>query len=272
MLKKLVKYGNSNALVLDKPILELLGIEEGSIVRLKTDGTSLIITPHIKPIAEPAVENVSAPVDQGEAFMRASVEMGISQNAYLYAHLSAEEKKQLIEDSLQNYREMTSATAELTQNPEIYQNYRAEVAQLLASKPDVTYAERQEIFYKYSPKMRVAQQKAFELEAKYKIPGFEERMPGSDKYQAMQADFSNLFSNKFKKANNCELTAETLNSPEYLHEMQLLAESHKAGVLTTEQYAEASRETMYKHLPEMRAIHTDVADVSAKFMAKNKNK
>ncbi len=45
MLKKLVKYGNSNALVLDRAILELLNMSEGSIVKLHTDGKSLIITP-----------------------------------------------------------------------------------------------------------------------------------------------------------------------------------------------------------------------------------
>lgn len=267
MLKKLVKYGNSNALVLDKPILELLGIEEGSVVRLKTDGVSLIITPHIKPAAEPVAESVSAPVDQGEAMARASIEMGIVQNPHLYTHLSADEKRQFIEDALQNYREVTSATAELAQNPEIYQNYRAEVAQLLASKPDATYAEKKAIFYKYSPKMRAAEQKAFELDAKYKIPGFEDRQPGSDQHQAMQADFSHLFGNKFKKNNSCG-SAEILSSPEYLHEMQLLAENHKAGVLTTEQYAEACREVIYKYLPEMRDTHAQVADIAAKFQAK----
>ena len=45
MLKKLVKYGNSNALILDRAILELLGIGEGSMVKLHTDGKSLTITP-----------------------------------------------------------------------------------------------------------------------------------------------------------------------------------------------------------------------------------
>lgn len=45
MLKKLVKYGNSNALVLDRAILELLNISEGAVVKLHTDGKSLIITP-----------------------------------------------------------------------------------------------------------------------------------------------------------------------------------------------------------------------------------
>ena len=46
MLKKLVKYGNSNALILDRAILELLNISEGAVLKLQTDGKSLIITPH----------------------------------------------------------------------------------------------------------------------------------------------------------------------------------------------------------------------------------
>jgi antitoxin component of MazEF toxin-antitoxin module len=45
MLKKLVKYGNSNALILDRAIMELLNIHEGSVVKLQTDGKALIITP-----------------------------------------------------------------------------------------------------------------------------------------------------------------------------------------------------------------------------------
>ncbi|KKP35986.1 MAG: hypothetical protein UR26_C0001G0030 [candidate division TM6 bacterium GW2011_GWF2_32_72] len=45
MLKKLTKYGNSNALLIDKAIMELLEMTEGSVVKLKIEGNSLIITP-----------------------------------------------------------------------------------------------------------------------------------------------------------------------------------------------------------------------------------
>lgn len=45
MLKKLSKYGNSTTLVIDKAILELLNMNESSIVKLQTDGKSLTITP-----------------------------------------------------------------------------------------------------------------------------------------------------------------------------------------------------------------------------------
>ncbi len=45
MLKKLAKYGNSTTLVIDKAILELLNMNESSIVKLTTNGDSLTITP-----------------------------------------------------------------------------------------------------------------------------------------------------------------------------------------------------------------------------------
>ncbi len=45
MLKKLSKYGNSTTLVIDKAILELLNMNESGMVRLRTDGRSLIVTP-----------------------------------------------------------------------------------------------------------------------------------------------------------------------------------------------------------------------------------
>ena len=45
MIKQLRKVGNSNALILDKPILELLGLEEGGQVQLTIQDGHLIVTP-----------------------------------------------------------------------------------------------------------------------------------------------------------------------------------------------------------------------------------
>lgn len=45
MKKKLSRYGNSLALIIDKAILELLHITEDTVLHLKTDGKELIITP-----------------------------------------------------------------------------------------------------------------------------------------------------------------------------------------------------------------------------------
>ena len=45
MIKQLRKVGNSNALILDKPILELLGLEENGEVQLTIQDGALIVTP-----------------------------------------------------------------------------------------------------------------------------------------------------------------------------------------------------------------------------------
>ncbi len=45
MLKKLTKHGNSLALVIDKPILDLLNIDNETTLDLGTDGHRLIVIP-----------------------------------------------------------------------------------------------------------------------------------------------------------------------------------------------------------------------------------
>ena len=45
MIKKLSKHGNSLALVIDRPILELLKIDEDTPLHISTDGQSLVISP-----------------------------------------------------------------------------------------------------------------------------------------------------------------------------------------------------------------------------------
>ncbi len=45
MKKTLIKHGNSLALVIDKPILEVLQISADTPLELTTDGDSLLISP-----------------------------------------------------------------------------------------------------------------------------------------------------------------------------------------------------------------------------------
>ncbi|HEY2252191.1 MAG TPA: hypothetical protein VGH74_14055 [Planctomycetaceae bacterium] len=45
MIKQLRKVGNSTALLLDNPILELLGVKESGQVQLTVTNGSLVITP-----------------------------------------------------------------------------------------------------------------------------------------------------------------------------------------------------------------------------------
>lgn len=45
MIKKLVSHGNSAALIIDKPILELLKVDTDTPLEITTDGRNLIISP-----------------------------------------------------------------------------------------------------------------------------------------------------------------------------------------------------------------------------------
>ena len=45
MVKKLTRTGNSLALVLDKPLLEALGIDESTELEISTNGDVLVVTP-----------------------------------------------------------------------------------------------------------------------------------------------------------------------------------------------------------------------------------
>ncbi len=45
MVKTLIKHGNSLALIIDKPILELLRISSDTPLEIATNGDSLVISP-----------------------------------------------------------------------------------------------------------------------------------------------------------------------------------------------------------------------------------
>ena len=45
MIKKLTRHGNSWALVIDKPVLELLKIDPETPLEITTDGQTLIVAP-----------------------------------------------------------------------------------------------------------------------------------------------------------------------------------------------------------------------------------
>jgi antitoxin component of MazEF toxin-antitoxin module len=45
MVKTLQKHGNSQALVIEKPLMEALGIEPNSPLQVTVSGNSLVVTP-----------------------------------------------------------------------------------------------------------------------------------------------------------------------------------------------------------------------------------
>lgn len=61
MVKKLVRHGNSLALILDKPVLDLLKISEETPLEVETlDGKTL----HIKPVTEAKKRSVRPSVKE----------------------------------------------------------------------------------------------------------------------------------------------------------------------------------------------------------------
>jgi antitoxin component of MazEF toxin-antitoxin module len=47
MVKRLIQHGNSAALVIDKPIMEILNITNETAFELSTDGRNLILSPQV---------------------------------------------------------------------------------------------------------------------------------------------------------------------------------------------------------------------------------
>ncbi|HAL30044.1 MAG TPA: AbrB family transcriptional regulator [Coriobacteriia bacterium] len=75
MRKKLVKHGNSRALVIDKAILELLNLGDDEEVIVSTDGHSLTVTP-------------AGEADERRARIRAISERVMDENAELLRRLA----------------------------------------------------------------------------------------------------------------------------------------------------------------------------------------
>lgn len=100
MLKKLSKYGNSTTLVIDKAILELLGMEESSMVKLQTDGKSLIITP----VASVGKDKVSYSSDEAMNCAKEAFKNEMTQN---WEKKSAEKKAEIVEKMPEMSKEFT---------------------------------------------------------------------------------------------------------------------------------------------------------------------
>jgi len=118
MLKKLIKYGNSTALVIDKAILELLNVNEGTIVKLKTDGKSLIITP----VEQYVVSDQKVRYDTLEALVAAKKSFEKSEKC----KKSYEEYEKLDEKDRENLNKEMSDI--FKKHSEVFMKFNAEIA------------------------------------------------------------------------------------------------------------------------------------------------
>lgn len=64
MIKRLTTHGNSLALIIEKPILDLLNIKQKTPLKITTDGTNIIISPIKKVSREKAFQSALAKVNK----------------------------------------------------------------------------------------------------------------------------------------------------------------------------------------------------------------
>jgi len=112
MLKKIVKYGNSCAIILDKALLELLDMTEGSIVKIKTDGVSLTITPQLPLAQETVTPTLTAEGVRGDV-IRKSFEKSLGSEKGSAYYKEYEEIMNNYESAAKNKKELPDLVAEM---------------------------------------------------------------------------------------------------------------------------------------------------------------
>ncbi len=255
MLKKLVKYGNSTALVLDKAILELLNMREGSIVKITTDGKSLILTPH-----EPApVEQVSSTVIPDDVWMEAVQEHWKKQ----YPGLDIQKTRGGMKTILAKYAD---EIAMLEENEE----YKKELEQLKKRHKDTPanlMSELNTLQRKYSPQLQTIDQEMNEF-VKGSTFAYYKKDPKSPEGKLYAEEMDKLkktymaIHEKYKSAQ--EAFTKLLNNEEYQHESALLAQQQTKPI-DMKKYALATQELVCKYIPEWRAYQDEMLKAAQEY-------
>lgn len=251
MLKKLVKYGNSNALVIDKAILELLNIGEGSVIKLSTDGTSIILTP------QKIIE--SRKVHETYSNDKARIDNLLQQTSKFYEvpEKSLDELGKLQEKFMKLYSELGNNS-----------NYTKEMQLLGKQIPDTTSEEffkaARDLRDKYSPDLQGVEEKlSFYTDSyKSKVVNGKKAAPLTKKQKEMMSkDFSKTFAKHKKVFKSC---STFVNNPDYLHEVQLIAENYKENK-NHEEYKEAMEKLVNKYNPESQKMRAEIKDISERY-------
>jgi len=254
MLKKLVRYGNSNALVLDKAILELLNIAEGSVVKISTDGHSIVLTPQQKPVLSKVIETVTS----NDALMAAGVQESMKKN---YKNLSPEQQTTFGSELLA----LTKTHAELLHSLTSKEAFVKEAAQTKDACQG-NMAEFMPLYKslrsKYVPDIPVIEAAMAAIHEKCKVlSGGHLTENIQDEQKLMEQDMAEVFSKHkaFTDAGN-----QWMNSSEYQHKSQLITEKFQ-GNLNSAEFMKEIKKLMYEFCPEMELLHKDLEDVTKKY-------
>lgn len=256
MLKKLVKYGNSNALIIDKAILDLLEIEEGATIKIKTDGKSLIITPH--------VTVTSAPVHETFTHEQASTEAWITEMFGKYKGLSDDDQKRLVREFSDVVKKQQRLTEELFKNPEFEKERCSIIERMDTCSPEEIVEAFKTLRYKFSPELRDAEQEVMNFEIKHKLSLKSTNEPAQMLTPKQQSELEAAFLTAHKKNQGIyQAYGHLQNSSEYQHQAQLIAEKFGADKNSAE-FIQAMQALNNHYLPEYDKAQQELKAVLTK--------
>lgn len=251
MLKKLVKYGNSNALVLDKAILELLNIEEGSVLKISTDGRSITLTPHETSNQQQIIEPVTSQYAMLMPLFKERIKnfknfdpAGEQEILSLYS-----EQASLLQKIHKNINNVNELQKILNHQYNDAAEYKAAYNNFIKKK---------------SPRLAHLNQLIQEIETQH---GYDDHFKDLGEPQriniqaAMNKDFEEFFA---KNLPVTELYA-FLNLPEYQHEAQLITEKYKDNY--SEAFSKELNNLRYKYEPRLEDIDKQMKEIAKKYEA-----
>lgn len=253
MLKKLVRYGNSNALVLDKAILELLNIAEGSVVKIKTDGRSIIITPQEEFDTQEITETVTSHDAMHQIGIRGSIPHYQDFDPVTQKALEKE-----ISDIMNHHSKMIQ---ELVSKQEFQQELHA--LQVACGTDSIKLSQlSKSLMEKHNPELAQISTKLAEFDKKCRILAGKQPVKNLEQAQKnMHEEFSEIFAKH--KATQLASSA-MMQSPEYQHRAQLLTEKYQNDLGSTE-FVSEMKQLMYEFCPEMEYLHKELETISQKY-------
>jgi antitoxin component of MazEF toxin-antitoxin module len=256
MLKKLVKYGNSNALILDKAILELLEIGEGSVIKIKTDGKSIILTPHVK--AEPQK------VQETFTHEQATFEANLKERFKGYNGITPEEEERLGKEYYELMKELRRLTEDLSKNPEFLKRLNHMNKEMDTTSPE--YAEAYKALRnKLSPELMRIEQEMIGFENKNKLSLKDTQEPIQSPDEKQQAALMQEFMIAHKKNRGIyEAYAELLNNPDYQHQAQLVVEKYGSDKQSAN-YLNAMEKLNNQYLPEYVQAQEELKAIAKRY-------
>lgn len=258
MLKKIVKYGNSCALVLDKALLELLNMEEGSVVKIKTDGVSLIITPQNTLIQETISSTLTVENTLNDALRKAFEQSfgGDAEKAHTY--------QAALKEISDRYATIMKNKMDTTELREAVASVRKHFAN---DEANPEYAKQiKQVHQQYAPELERMHQEIDALVKKY-VPADS----ATANMDLLRAEFTKVHG---KYSHLLQAVTKLNEDPEHIHEMMLLAEKYQINKDETnpKEYFEAHAQLISKKIPEYAVYQEELKKVGARFNRRKKQK